>query len=120
MHKSWWPAQPLRPPGMLRSEEAIAPSPLRVEGCGVRGDRSTGSANDLAKDEVHVLTSTRILARRRLGTAGATPHVTPQPRRRRRTRGFVQRAGAAAAERLRVDMFGYAYVAAGWAVCALP
>ena len=85
----------------------------------MRGDRSTGSANDLAKDEVHVLTSTRILARRRLGTAGATPHVTAQPRRRRRTRGFVQVAGAVAAERLRLNMFGHAYVGVGAVVIAL-
>jgi len=72
-----------------------------------------------AKDELHVLTSTRILARRRLGTAGATPHVTAQPRRRRRTRGFVQVAGAVAAERLRLNMFGHAYVGVGAVVIGL-
>ena len=68
------------------------------------------------KDEVHVLTSTRILARRRLGATGAAPHVTAQPRRRRRTRGFVQVAGSVAAERLRLNMFGHAYVGVGAAV----
>src|SRR5207237_9086287 len=66
-----------------------------------------------AKDEVHVLTSTRILARRRLGTTGAAPHVTAQPRRRRRTRGFVQVAGSVAAERLRLNVLGHAYVGVG-------
>ncbi|TMG25270.1 MAG: hypothetical protein E6H95_12210 [Chloroflexi bacterium] len=59
------------------------------------------------------------MARRRLGTAGATPHVTAQPRRRRRTRGFVQVAGAVAAERLRLNMFGHAYVGVGAVVIAL-
>jgi hypothetical protein len=62
------------------------------------------------KDEVHVLTSTRILARRRLGTTGAAPHVTAPPRRRRRTRPWVQVVGSAAAERLRLNLFGHAYV----------
>jgi hypothetical protein len=65
------------------------------------------------------LTSTRILARRRLGTAGATPHVTAQPRRRRRTRGFVQVAGTVAAERLRLNLFGHAYVGVGAVVIAI-
>jgi len=65
------------------------------------------------------LTSTRILARRRLGTAGATPHVTAQPRRRRRTRGFVQVASTVAAERLRLNMFGHAYVGVGALVIAI-
>src|SRR5438874_13551773 len=69
--------------------------------------------NNTAKDEVHVLTSTRILARRRLGTTGAAPHVTAQPRRRRRTRGFVQVAGSVAAERLRLNVLGHAYVGVG-------
>jgi hypothetical protein len=50
------------------------------------------------------------LARRRLGTTGAAPHVTASPRRRRRTRGFVQVAGSVAAERLRLNVFGHAYV----------
>src|SRR5712692_3032976 len=70
------------------------------------------------KDEVHVLTSTRILARRRLGTTSA-PHVTAPPRRRRRTRGFVQVASAAATERLRLNRFGHAYVGVGAVVIAL-
>ena len=65
------------------------------------------------------MTSTRILARRRLGTAGATPHVTAQPRRRRRTRGFVQVASTVAAERLRLNMFGHAYVGVGALVIAI-
>jgi hypothetical protein len=53
------------------------------------------------------LTSTRILARRRLGTIAAQ-HAPA--RRRRRTRGFVQVASAAAAERLRLNAFGHAYI----------
>jgi predicted lipid-binding transport protein (Tim44 family) len=64
------------------------------------------------------LTSTRILARRRLGTTAA-PHVAAPPRRRRRTRGFVQVAGTVAAERLRLNVFGHAYVGVGAAVIAL-
>src|SRR5881296_340517 len=74
------------------------PSPLRGEG------RSTN-------EEVYV-TSTRMLARRRLGTTSA-PHVTAPPRRRRRTRGFVQVATAVATERLRLNVFGHAYMAVG-------
>ena len=65
------------------------------------------------------MTSTRILARRRLGPAGAAPHVSAPPRRRRRTRGFVQVAGAVAAERLRLNKFGHAYFGVGAAVIAL-
>jgi hypothetical protein len=56
------------------------------------------------------LTSTRILARRRAGIAGAQ-HAPA--RRRRRTRGFVQVASAAAAERLRLNAFGHAYLGVG-------
>ena len=59
------------------------------------------------------MTSTRILARRRLGTAGAAQHLTAPPRRRRRTRGFVQVAGSVAAEKLRLNRFGHAYVVVG-------
>jgi hypothetical protein len=63
------------------------------------------------------LTSTRILTRRRLTMAGA-PHAPA--RRRRRTRGFVQVAGAVAAERLRLNAFGHAYLGAGAAfICIL-
>ena len=58
------------------------------------------------------MTSTRILARRRLGTTGA-PHVTAPKRRRRRTRGFVQVASAVARERLRLNSFGHAYLGLG-------
>ena len=65
------------------------------------------------------MTSTRILARRRLGTTGAAPHVTAPPRRRRRTRGFVQVASTVAAERLRLNRFGHAYVGVGAAVIVL-
>src|SRR2546425_7973871 len=83
-----------------------------------RSRRSGATASNNAKDEVHVLTSTRILARRRLGTTGAAPHVTAS-RRRRRTRGFVQVAGAVAAERLHVSVFGHAYVGVGAVVIAL-
>ncbi|TMD98294.1 MAG: hypothetical protein E6I72_03545 [Chloroflexi bacterium] len=64
------------------------------------------------------MTSTRILARRRLGTTSA-PHVSAPPRRRRRTRGFVQVAGAVAAERLRLNLFGHAYMAVGAVVIVL-
>jgi len=64
------------------------------------------------------LISTRILARRRLGTTSA-PHVTAPPRRRRRTRGFVQVASTVAAERLRLNRFGRAYVGVGAVVIAL-
>jgi hypothetical protein len=59
------------------------------------------------------LTSTRILARRRLIVAGSAPHVSAPPRRRRRTRGFVQVAGSAAASRLRLSGFGHAYLGLG-------
>lgn len=64
------------------------------------------------------MTSTRILARRRLGTAAA-PHATAPQRRRRRTRGFVQVATAVASERLHLNLFGHAYVAIGAAVVVL-
>jgi hypothetical protein len=57
------------------------------------------------------LTSTRILARRRLSIAGA--QHAHAPRRRRRTRGFVQVASATAAERLRLSSFGHAYLGLG-------
>ncbi|MGA7911733.1 MAG: hypothetical protein WCC30_09345 [Candidatus Dormiibacterota bacterium] len=65
------------------------------------------------------MTSTRILARRRLVVAGSTPHVSAPPRRRRRTRGFVQVAGSAAASRLRLTGFGHAYVGLGAIVIAV-
>jgi hypothetical protein len=59
------------------------------------------------------LTSTRILARRRLIVSGSAPHVSAPPRRRRRTRGFVQVAGSEAARRLRLTGFGNAYLGLG-------
>jgi Tfp pilus assembly protein PilN len=62
------------------------------------------------------LTSTRILTRRRLGTAGAQ-HVPA--RRRRRTRGFVQVAGSVAAERLQLSSFAHAYLGLGAALVAV-
>jgi hypothetical protein len=62
------------------------------------------------------LTSTRILARRRLGTAGAQ-HVPA--RRRRRTRGFVQVAGSVAADRLQLSSFAHAYLGLGAALVAV-
>ena len=65
------------------------------------------------------MTSTRILARRRLGTISAAPHITAPSRRRRRTRGFVQVAGSVAAERLRLNLLGHAYVGVGAVVIAL-
>ena len=58
------------------------------------------------------MTPTRILTRRRLSTAGALPAASP-PRRRRRTRGFVQVASATANQRLRLDALGRAYLGAG-------
>ena len=61
--------------------------------------------------------STRILTRRRLGTAGAQ-HAPV--RRRRRTRGFVQVASTAAADRLHLNAFGHAYIGLGAAIiCVL-
>ena len=54
-----------------------------------------------------------------MGSAGATPHVTAPPRRRRRTRGFVQVASSVAAERLHVNTFGRAYVFVGVIVIAV-
>src|SRR5438552_3297572 len=80
--------------------------------------RGGNAAHVQVMNEANALTSTRILARRRLGTSGAAPHVTAPPRRRRRTRGFVQVAGAVAAERLHVSVFGHAYVGVG-AVAAI-
>jgi hypothetical protein len=56
------------------------------------------------------LISTRILTRRRLSTAGVQ-HVPA--RRRRRTRGFVQVASSAAADRLHLNAFGHAYLGLG-------
>ena len=54
--------------------------------------------------------STRILTRRRLGTAGVQ-HVPA--RRRRRTRGFVQVASSTAVDRLHLNAFGHAYLGLG-------
>jgi hypothetical protein len=56
------------------------------------------------------LISTRILTRRRLGVDAAR-HAPV--RRRRRTRGFVQVASSAAADRLRLNAFGHAYLTVG-------
>jgi len=47
-----------------------------------------------------------------------TRHTAP-PRRRRRTRGFVQVASATAAERLRLNAFGHAYMLVGAVVAAI-
>ena len=63
--------------------------------------------------------STRILNKRRMvvqpGHAAAPAGVrhTPPPKRRRRTRGFVQVASATASERLRLNAFGHAYLLVG-------
>ena len=65
------------------------------------------------------MTSTRILARRRLSVSGATHRVTAPSRRRRRTRGFVQVAGATAVERLHLTGFGHAYLGMGAVVIAV-
>ena len=54
-----------------------------------------------------------------MGATSAPTHVTSPPRRRRRTRGFVQVAGSVAAERLHVSTFGRAYVFVGAAVIAV-
>lgn len=62
------------------------------------------------------MTSTRILARRRLGIAGAQ-HVPA--RRRRRTRGFVQVASSVAADRLQLNSFGHAYLGVGAVLIAV-
>ena len=60
--------------------------------------------------------STRTLTRRRLGSAGVQ-HVHS---RRRRTRGFVQVASMAAADRLHLNAFGHAYLGLGAAlICVL-
>jgi hypothetical protein len=66
--------------------------------------------NVQAKNEAHLLISTRILTRRRLGTAGVQ-HVPA--RRRRRTRGFVQVASSVTVERLHLNAFGHAYLSLG-------
>lgn len=53
---------------------------------------------------------------------GATPspHVPTSPSRRRRsTRGFVQVASAAAQQRLRINVFGHAYVGVGTVLIGL-
>ena len=63
------------------------------------------------------MTSTRILARRRLSVEGA--QHAPAPRRRRRTRGFVQVASATAVERLRLSSFGHAYLGLGAVLIAV-
>jgi len=62
------------------------------------------------------LTSTRILARRRLGVA-APQHVPA--RRRRRTRGFVQVAGSVAADRLQLNAYAHAYLGLGAVLVAV-
>src|SRR5713226_5145863 len=93
------------------------PSPFR--------GRSGGGARQIAQatttfvhptNEAHVLTSTRTLTRRRLGTAGSQ-HVPA--RRRRRARGFVQVAGSVAADRLQLNAFGHAYLGFGAALIGI-
>ncbi|HLQ15157.1 MAG TPA: hypothetical protein VK256_04785 [Candidatus Eisenbacteria bacterium] len=63
------------------------------------------------------MTSTRILARRRLSIAGA--QHAPAPRRRRRTRGFMQVASSTAAEKLHLSSFGHAYLGVGAVLIAV-
>ena len=70
----------------------------------------TVAANVQATNEAHDLISTRILTRRRLGSAGVQ-HAPA--RRRRRTRGFVQVASSAAVDRLHLNAFGHAYLGLG-------
>jgi Tfp pilus assembly protein PilN len=71
------------------------------------------------------LISTRILTKRRMiaqpghAAAPAGTRHTPPPRRRRRTRGFVQVASATAAERLRLNAFGHAYMLVGAVLAAI-
>lgn len=65
------------------------------------------------------MTSTRILTRRRLGAHGVPHAPTVTLVRRRRTRGFVQVASAATAERLRLNRFGHAYLGLGAVVIAV-
>src|SRR2546430_17471865 len=54
-----------------------------------------------------------MLPSRPVGPTARAPPVMAPPRRRRRTRGFVQVAGSVAAERLRLNVFGHAYVGVG-------
>lgn len=54
-----------------------------------------------------------------MGANIAAPHVSTPPRRRRRTRGFVQVATSVAAERLHLNLFGHAYVAVAVGVIVL-
>ena len=63
------------------------------------------------------MTSTRILTRRRLSVEGA--QHAPAPRRRRRTRGFVQVASSTAVERLHLGSFGHAYLGLGAVLIAV-
>jgi cell division protein FtsL len=51
--------------------------------------------------------------------APAGARHTPPPKRRRRTRGFVQVASATASERLRLNAFGHAYVLVGAGIVAV-
>ena len=76
---------------------------------------SKNPASVPANDEADDLTSTKILTRRRLGAHGV-PHAPTVMVRRRRTRGFVQVASAATAERLRLNSFGHAYLGLGAAL----
>ena len=46
-------------------------------------------------------------------------HAPAAPRRRRRTRGFVQVASATAVERLRLNSFGHAYLGLGGVLIAV-
>jgi len=64
--------------------------------------------------------STRILTKRRMvaqpghvAAPGPGQRHTQPPKRRRRTRGFVQVASATASERLRLNAFGHAYMLVG-------
>src|SRR5205814_4478247 len=102
--------------GYPSGHQAQLSSPLRGEG---QGEGRTRKKKSQQINEANALISTRILARRRLGATGATPRLTAAPRRRRRTRGFVQVAGTVAAERLHVSTFGHAYVGLGAVVIAI-
>src|ERR1700682_1443662 len=98
--------------------EAISPSPLQGRGANEETTVLTAvTANVPETNEKNALISTRILTRRRLSTGGA--QHAPAPRRRRRTRGFMQVASSTAAEKLHLSSFGHAYLGFGAVLIAV-